>query len=293
MDLPIELARTLLAVVDEGTLEAAARTLHLTPSAVSQRIRALEERVGRVVLVRSKPARATEAGVPILRLARQLTVLEHEVLAELGALGPGAMATVPLAVNADSLDTWFMPAVLAAARRTPIAIELHRDDQERTADLLESGAVIAAVTARSEPVAGCVARPLGSMRYLPVAAPQLLERRFAAGGADWASAPVVDFDRRDELQSAYLSDLGVDPAAPPRHRVPTTPGYLAAVLGGLGWGLLPAAQASEPLASGRLVRLPGPERLVPMHWQQWRLRAEALDVVAEEVEAAALAALER
>src|SRR6478609_7327110 len=95
---PFELAETLAAVVDEGTLDAAARRLHVTPSAVSQRIKALEEQLGRLVLVRSKPVRPTDAGAAIVRLARQAALLEHDTLAALGAEEEdGAPMRVPLA----------------------------------------------------------------------------------------------------------------------------------------------------------------------------------------------------
>ncbi len=109
MRIPHELAETVAAVVDEGTLDAAARRLHITPSAVSQRIKTLEEQLGRVVLVRSKPARLTAAGTAVVRMARQIALLEHDTLAELGDdTGEGSRTTVPLAVNADSLATWFL-----------------------------------------------------------------------------------------------------------------------------------------------------------------------------------------
>src|SRR6187549_3934924 len=109
MRIPFELAETIAVVIDEGTLDAAARRLHITPSAVSQRIKTLEEQLGRVVLVRSKPARPTAAGAAVVRLARQTALLEHDALRDIGAdEGEGAVVTVPLAVNADSLATWFL-----------------------------------------------------------------------------------------------------------------------------------------------------------------------------------------
>ncbi|WP_316300635.1 LysR family transcriptional regulator, partial [Clavibacter michiganensis] len=116
MSIPLDLARTLATVVEEGTLDAAARRLHVTPSAVSQRLRALEDRVGRVVLVRSKPVRTTEAGDAIVRLARQLALLEHDALSAIGA-DDGSTASLPLAVNADSLATWFLPPLARVAAR--------------------------------------------------------------------------------------------------------------------------------------------------------------------------------
>jgi LysR family transcriptional regulator, chromosome initiation inhibitor len=285
MSIPLDLARTLATVVDAGTLDAAAGRLHITASAVSQRLRALEERVGRVVLVRSKPVRATEAGAAIVRLARQLALLEHDALAALGADSAATAPVVPLAVNADSLATWFLPPLAAVAERRGVAYELHRDDQDFTAGLLESGTVMAAVTSRAEPVAGCRVTPLGILRYEAVAAAGFAGRWFA-DGADAAAltrAPVVDFDRRDDLQSQWLSRRGVDAAAPPRHLVPASHDFAAAIGLGLGWGLLPRFQSEPGLATGRLVPLGGPPIDVPLYWQQWNLTSALLDDIAAAV----------
>ena len=179
MRIPIELAETVAAVIDEGTLDAAARRLHVTPSAVSQRIKALEEQLGRVVLVRSKPVRPTEAGAAVVRLARQVALLEHDVVAELGSDAgdtDGGTMSVPLAVNADSLATWFLEPLVRLGQRHPVVFELHRDDQDFTAGLLESGTVMGAVTSRATPVAGCRVSPLGAMRYEAVATPAFMKR---------------------------------------------------------------------------------------------------------------------
>ncbi|MEX8059325.1 LysR family transcriptional regulator ArgP [Microbacterium sp. 16-032] len=284
MSIPLDLARTLAIVVEEGTLDAAARRLHVTPSAVSQRVRALEDQLGRVVLVRSKPVRTTEAGDAVVRLARQLALLEHDALAAIGAEG-GAVASVPLAVNADSLATWFLPPLARVAERRAVVFDLHRDDQDFTAGLLESGTVMAAVTSREAPVAGCRVRPLGVLRYEAVATTSFAARWFASGVDVTAlsAAPVVDFDRRDDLQTQWLARRGVPAAAPPRHRVPASQDFATAVQLGLGWGLLPGFQSDAALSAGELVRLGDDPIDVPLYWQQWNLTSPLLDEVADEV----------
>jgi LysR family transcriptional regulator (chromosome initiation inhibitor) len=294
MSVPFDLARTLATVVEEGTLDAAARRLHITPSAVSQRIRALEDQLGRVVLVRSKPVRTTEAGDAVVRLARQLALLEHDALAAMGAEG-GSVASVPLAVNADSLATWFLPPLARVAARRAVVFDLHRDDQDFTAGLLESGTVMAAVTSRETPVAGCRVRRLGVLRYEAVATAGFAARWFAshaAADADagvlvdvdaLAVAPVVDFDRRDDLQTRWLARRGVVAAAPPRHRVPASQDFATAIELGLGWGLLPGFQSAAGLAAGALVRLGDDPVDVPLFWQQWNLTSPLLDEIADEI----------
>ncbi|SIS13657.1 LysR family transcriptional regulator ArgP [Microbacterium sp. RURRCA19A] len=284
MSIPLDLARTLAAVVDEGTLDAAARRLRITPSAVSQRLRALEDQLGRVVLVRSKPVRATAAGDAVVRLARQLALLEHDALTAIGADG-GAVASLPLAVNADSLATWFLPPLQRVAERHAVVFDLHRDDQDFTAGLLESGTVMAAVTSRAAPVAGCRVRRLGVLRYEAVAAASFSARWFPRGAdvGALADAPVVDFDRRDDLQTQWLASRGASVAEPPRHRVPASQDFATAVRLGLGWGLLPGFQSADGLADGSLVRLGGDPVDVPLFWQQWNLTSPLLDEVADEV----------
>ncbi len=290
MDIPFDLARTVAVAVDEGSLEAAARVLHITPSAVSQRIKSLEERLGRVLLERSRPVRATESGAAIVRLARQLALLEHDALT---AVSAGDKATQPtsigIAVNADSLATWFLPALAEVARKHPVAFDLHREDEEYTTTLLESGRVMGAVTSRATAVSGCLVRPLRNTRYRAVAEPGFVARWFADGvtAAALRRAPTINFDRRDEMQSAFLRTQGVK-APPPVHFVPASSEFAAAVRLGLGWGMLPDFQVGDSLQSGELVELaPGTATRVPLYWQQWNLRSELLDIVAEAVAAAA------
>lgn len=281
---PADLALTLAAVLDEGSLDAAARRLHITPSAVSQRIKTLEEHVGRVLLVRSKPVRPTDAAHAVIRYARQIALLEHETLAALGG-SDGALLTVPLAVNADSLATWFLAPLARVAARHPLVFDLHRDDQDFTAGLLESGTVVGAVTSRARPVAGCRVSALGTLRYDAVATPAYRGRWLADGvtAAALAAAPLIDFDRRDDLQSRWLAAHGVGAAGPPRHRVPASHDFATATTLGLGWALLPRFQSQDHLDAGRLVLLGEPSIDVPLYWQQWNLASDVLDAVAGEI----------
>jgi LysR family transcriptional regulator, chromosome initiation inhibitor len=291
MDIPLDLARTLAVVIDEGTFDAAARRLRLTPSAVSQRVKTLEQQLGRVLVVRSKPTRATDAGAAVVRLARQLALLEHDALAGFGLDAASDRPTsIALAVNADSMGTWFLPALARVAERHPIVFDLHRDDQDFTAGLLESGTVMGAVTSQATPVAGCLVRPLGVMRYEAVATPAFAARWSLEPGPGGraaihalAAAPLVDFDRRDDLQADFLHAQGVDPEVPPRHYVPASNDFAISIKLGLGWGMLPGFQSAAELERGELVRLGGAPIDVPLYWQQWNLRSPLLDAIADEL----------
>lgn len=285
MKIPPELAETLAVIVDEGTLEAAARRLGVTQPAVSQRLRALENIVGQVLLVRSRPVRATSAGEAVVRLARQIAHLEADAAVELGLASVDTRASLPIAVNSDSLSTWFLAPLVRLGERLPVVFDLHRDDQDHTVGLLEAGTVVAAVTSRATPIAGCRVTPLGAMRYRPMATPGFHARWFANGVTDAAleSAPLVDYDRRDDLQSRWLTARGVDPSRPPRHRVPASSEFADAVRCGLGWGQLLPFQADDGIASGALIPLDDSHVEVPLYWQQWTLRSALLDAVADEI----------
>lgn len=286
-----ELAATLAAVADEGTLDAASRALRITPSAVSQRVKTLEQHLGRILLVRTKPVRLTEAGESVVRLARQIALLEQDALTGLGVDDgvPTSRPVIPLAVNADSMATWFLPPLARLAERHGIDFDLHRDDQNFTARLLESGDVMAAVTSESAPVAGCSVSSLGVLEYRAAAAPGYAQRWFPGGvTADaLATAPFVDFDRRDTLQHEWLRTQGVSPEGIPRHYVPASHDYARAVELGLGWGMVPAVQEADGL-----VYLGAPALRVQLYWQQWNLRSALLDTIAAEIAAEARSVLQ-
>lgn len=291
MKVPPDLAQTLLATVEHGSLDAAARVLHLTPSAVSQRLAALERITGQVLLVRSRPVRATAAGEAVVRYARQIEHLDADVAADLG-IDHATRVDLPIAVSADALATWLLPALARATSELDLTVDLRREDEAFTTELLVEGAVVAAVTTRSSPVPGCSVTALGAMTYRAVATPGFVERWLPRGidGAALAVAPVVDFDRRDDLQSRWLLAVGADPAAPPRHRIPSSGEFAGAIAAGMGWGLLPAAQRMP--WGERLVQIGGPELAVALYWQQWRARSTWLDALAAAVIAAAREALD-
>lgn len=267
--------RALVAVVDEGTFEAAADLLRVTPSAVSQRIKALEASTGQVLVRRRVPCTATDAGVVLLRMARQVQALEAEASAALGT-SAASRASLPVAVNADSLATWFVPVLGEAAEWPDTTLDLHVEDQGFSSQLLRQGDVMGAVTSDPVPVNGCRVELLGLMRYVPVASAGL-QARFAKGNSvDWAAMPVLKFNAKDNLQRGLLDAKGVD-TAPPTHTIPSSEAFLAAIQAGLGWGMLPELQLGDALAEGTLVLLrKDAHEDVPLYWQSWTLDSERL-----------------
>jgi LysR family transcriptional regulator (chromosome initiation inhibitor) len=271
----------LVAIADHGTFEAAARALHVTPSAVSQRIRALEREVGQVVVRRGTPCEPTAAGAALVRLGRQTRLLDDEARAALAE--DTGRVEITVAVNADSLATWFRDVLAEVGHRDDLALRLVVEDQAHSAELLRSGDALAAVTSDPRPVQGCRSAHLGFLRYRPAAAPELAERFRRGRGTDWQRMPVVVFNAKDELQHAFLTERGV--VAPDVvHLVPTSADFHEAVRLGLGWGMLPEPQLLPDLESGRLVTLAGrAHHDVHLHWQRWRIESAALHDLTDAV----------
>lgn len=286
----------LAAVVREGSFERAARALHVTPSAVSQRIRQLEERVGCALVVRDQPCRPTPTGRRLCQHADRVRLLENDLKDALPALDPQGQVRVslPIAVNADSLATWLAPAIARFAAGQPVLMEVAVDDQDHTGAWLRSGEVVAAVTGVARPAAGCDSRALGAMRYLAAASPDFMRRYFAegVGAGSLAQAPSLVFNTKDELQARWARRLCHRHVELPRHTLPSSEAFVAASLAGMGWGMHPQALIARHLADGSLVELMADTPLdVPLYWQHARAASRLLDELSAAVMAAAGEAL--
>jgi LysR family transcriptional regulator (chromosome initiation inhibitor) len=292
----LEHLRTFAAVVEEGTLEAAARNLHVTPSAISQRLKAMEDAAGQILLQRTSPVRPTPAGEAVLRFALQVRQLEGDARQELGGGQSATGAPIPLVVNADSLSTWFLPALASLPGEPGVCFELRREDEQHSTRQLRTGAVMAAVTATPEPVPGCSVEPLGSLRYRAVASPAYVRRWWPDGPGLVAGSrsPVVDFDRKDDLQAGFFRALTGTDLAAPRHYVPSSAEFAQAIRLGLGWGLLPEQHCLAGLGSGDLVELaPDNPVDVALYWQRWKIDSPVLNQLSAAVREAASSQLRR
>ena len=286
----------LAAVVREGSFERAARALHVTPSAISQRIRLLEERAGCALVVRGQPCQPTDTGRRMCQHMDRVRLLEQELNDALPALAPegGARVALPVAVNADSLATWFAPALAAYAADAPVLMAVSVDDQDHTAEWLRTGAVLAAVTSAARPATGCNSWPLGVMRYLAAASPAFVSRHFAGGvgAGSLALAPSLLFNTKDELQAGWVRRLCHRHVELPRHTLPSSHAFVTAALAGMGWGMFPQGMIAPHLADGSLVELvPGTPLDVPLYWQTARAASGLLDGLTRQLAAAARDAL--
>jgi LysR family transcriptional regulator, chromosome initiation inhibitor len=286
---PAQLA-ALAAVHRRGAFDLAAVDLHVTPSAISQRIKALEERAGTLLIRRGNPCRATEAGLRLIRHHDEIALMERTLALDLPSLSPGA-ATLRIAVNADSLATWVLPALAATEG---FLFDLVIDDQDVSQEWLRRGDVAAAITAHSGPLQGCDTLPLGRLRYRATASPGYLAGWFPDGvtPAALSRAPTITFSESDRLQTLWASARGMTRAALPTHRMASSQAFVEACRLGLGWAMNPEPLVTDDLAAGTLCELVAGTPLdVPLNWQFTRLAAPALAPLTEAIRKAATATL--
>lgn len=288
---PAQLA-ALAAVHRRGSFDAAAAALGVTASAISQRVKAMEDRVGAVLIHRARPCTATAAGLRLIRHHDEVAALETALAGDL-RLGQAGPVTLRLAVNADSLATWVMPAL---AQVDGVLFDLVIDDQAHSQDWLRRGEVAAAITSHPGPLQGCDTVALGALRYHATASPGFVARWLGQGvtPATMAQAPALVFNDKDKLQAEWLAHVLGPGAVPvfPAHRIASAQGFVDAALAGLGWGMNPAGLVAGHLAAGRLVELvPGAVLEVPLFWQFARLSAPVLAPVTQALRQAAAGAL--
>lgn len=291
--------RALAAVVREGSFERAAVALSVTPSAVSQRIKTLEARMGRLLVQRTVPAVATADGQVLVQLAEHTALLEHDALSRLGVDEEDDLphVSISVAVNHDSLETWFVQAAALFSARTRATLDLQSEDQDHTASLLRNGAVLGAVTTLADAVQGCRIHPLGCMRYVATCSPEFHASHFAQGviAHALAVAPVLVFNRKDALQARFARKvMGEGPWQPPVWWLPSSRAFVQATLAGLGWTMNPLPLVQHELDTGRLVPLRARAyEDVPLYWQHWRVHSQAMDALTQSVLTAAASLVRR
>lgn len=288
----------LAAVIREGTFERAAAALGHTPSAISQRVRGLEDRLGAVLVHRGQPCQPTELGRKLCDHVNRVRLLEQDLDPLLGSSERGMknVATVPVAVNADSMATWFIKALSNFGCEATAALDLKLDDEGHTADRLRSGEVLAAVSANPAPIPGCKTIALGALTYAACASSDFMERHFEKSFSieKLVAAPSLRFDRRDLLQDRWLHEVHRAKPGKIVHWVPSTHGFLDLALAGVGWGMHPTELVQPHLNSGRLIELPPAVRIgVALYWTVARLHADTLARLTQAVQRAAATVLQQ
>ncbi|WP_117190553.1 LysR family transcriptional regulator ArgP [Rhizobium terrae] len=282
--------KAVAAVVETGSFEKAAARLNVTPSAVSQRVKQLEERLGTVLIARGSPCAATEKGEWLCRHIEHVGMLEAELFTHLPALAETGAAeqtvTLHIAANADSLGTWFLEAIASFARSSNYMLHVAVDDQDHTADWLRQGRVTAAVTGLGKAVQGCRVSSLGALRYHATASPDFFARYFRDGVTleALARAPAITFNQKDQLQAQWVRQNFGRTTRHPTHWLPSTQAFVDASLAGMGWGMNPINLVRDHLRSGRLLELlPDTPLDIPLFWQINRLTADRLSNLTRQI----------
>ncbi|KQT12255.1 LysR family transcriptional regulator ArgP [Ramlibacter sp. Leaf400] len=290
----------LAAIVEEGGFERAARRLSVTQSAVSQRLRALEAQVGTVLIVRSRPLRPTAAGQLLLKHTRQLRLLRADLERDLHELAPSSAAglreeeRVSIAVNADSIATWALPA-LGELVRQGLPLEVITDDQDFTHEWLREGQVLGCVTTVRQALRGCRVAGLGAMAYIAIAAPAYLEANAPRGltAHNFHELPFIAFNRKDDMQREFVAKaFGLRRVSLRQVFVPSSEGQVRAVLAGWGLAVVPRLLVEGLLEQGQLVNvLPAHAPAIQLYWHCWNLESEVLDTLTKALQATAGRAL--
>ena len=276
--------QALAKVIETESFELAAGQLFVSQSAISQRIKQLEQQVGQPLLIRNSPPQLTALGKRLMHFYRQASLLEAEVFDSEQLLPQ----TLPIAINADSLSTWFFPAVADFVKQAQVLLELRVDDQDQTLKLLQAGEVTGAISAEPLAPGGCDSVKLGGMTYHCVCTPAFRDTYFAKGPSKQAflQAPALHYSPKDQLQSNYLArHLKVAPTSYPFHQIPSTESYLDFILRGLAWGIVPELQCQTHLTSGTLIKL-DPKRpiTVDLYWHTWTLQPELLKGFSQQLQ---------
>lgn len=300
--------QALLAVHSEGSFQGAARLLNVTPAAVTLRIKALESTVGSLVLIRGKTARLTPQGQAIVSYAQRARLLEDELMRTLSldarSYRGARWSSLRVAINADSLATWFLPGAADDLRRQHLLLDIVIDDQDHTHESLANGEVVGCVTTLARPMKGCVAEPLGVMRYQGLAHPDLIARCQLKSGRvsvhRLLGEPAIIFNRKDAMHDRFVQrHLGLRQPSYPKYFVPALDAFERAIELGMGWGVVPKpvdADLEQPLRpahiSGRMQEvIPGAEIEVSLYWQHWERESEPATRLTQAVKAAARAYL--
>jgi len=275
-----KLMEALAYVVRNGGFDKAAGRLNLSQSAVSQRVRLLEDQTGQILLARTTPPRATPAGRRMLKHYQQVTRLEGDLFNDLNPAPTRQFSMISVGVNADSLATWFLDAVIPLLKDARVLIDVIVDDQERTHRFLRNGDVSGCIGTADHPIQGCSKTYLGRMDYRLTATVAFKKKWFPQGltRKSVGVAPALMFNRKDDLHNKMLNQLFEHPPSQlPAHYLPSSEKYVGFITSGLAYGLIPESQCREHLDSGRLIDLtPEYSVKVKLYWHCWNLNSPLL-----------------
>lgn len=281
-----KLLEALALVIEEGGFEKAAQRLHLTQSAVSQRVKMIEESTGQILVTRTLPPLATDAGLTLLAHYRKVKLLEDDLAPETFRPPASLPTTLAVGVNADSLATWFLDAAADIAEKHNFIFDIHVDDQEQTQKLLQNGQVCSCISTYPKQLQGCRVERLGSVEYGLYCTPHFAEKWFSSGfGWDTLQmAPTIRFNRQDNLNTLFFQRLfGTEPRSLPTFYVPSSEKFVDCVLRSLCYGIIPAQQSKPLSGNGLLIDLaPASKIEIDLYFHCWNLKSKTLEIFTRE-----------
>ncbi|TMM47486.1 ArgP/LysG family DNA-binding transcriptional regulator [Colwellia ponticola] len=270
-----KLLAALAEVIELQSFELAAQKLFISQSAVSQRIKALEEHVGQPVLIRNQPIVATIAGEQLLSHFKKVKQLEHELVPLLSPDTPIKPMKVALAVNADSIATWFIDAITPVLKNYLVELNLIIEHEERTLDKLRSGQAIGAVSVIEKPLKGYRSFKLGEMQYCLVASKGFAQKYFPDGVSrrSLKMAPAISYDHKDDMHVRYIAKhFNLAASEYYCHSVRSSEAFVELVKQGVAYCLLPKLQIEQELKTGQLISLcPDKDLVETLYWHSWVL----------------------
>ena len=277
--LDYKLIEALAMVAREGGFDKAANVLHITQSAVSQRVKLLEETMGQVLITRTTPPQTTAAGQRLLKHYLQVKRLEDDLDGEIDGSANKGFTSIAAGINADSLAFWFVEALFPLLFKDKVLLDIRVHDQDQTHRLLKDGEVMACISTQEQPMQGCRAEYLGRMNYRMMATPEFASEWFPGGITleDVRRAPAIIFDRQDELHHKLLNQSLGEPVSFPTHYVPSVEKFADFITMGLAYGMLPDQQSSPLINAGKVLDLsPNCHVSVKLYWHCWNLKSAVL-----------------
>jgi LysR family transcriptional regulator (chromosome initiation inhibitor) len=286
MKLDYKQLHALHVIIEQQSFERAAQVLCISQSAVSQRIKHLEEQLAQPVLIRSQPIIATDIGKKLLKHYKQVNQLESALIPEISASSAEHPLSMSIAINADSLATWFIPALAPLLKQYPIELNLHIRDEARTLEKVKSGEAFGAVSQNEQPLSGCECTKLGEMNYVLVATPAFAATYLPDGIARQAllHAPAVSFDHKDDMHITFIErHFNLSGGSYPCHTVRSSEAFVAMACAGVAYCLIPELQIKAELASGQLIKLTDIQLTQPLYWHRWLLLKGVYKQVSEQI----------
>jgi len=281
-----KLLQALSAVINEGGFEKGSLKLFISQSAISQRIKTLEDEVGAVLITRTNPPKPTDAGKILLTHFNRVLQLEEDVEKEMGH-GHKEYSTIPVGINADSLETWFMDTINDFIKKNDVLLDLKVDDQDQTKKMLKNGEVQGCISSDPSPIQGCTVKTVGVLNYFLLSTPEYKEKWFPNGVTKESAeiAPIVIFSKFDELHYNYFKKiLGFSPQFKNIHYLPSVNGFVDFILNSHACGMLPDIQSSRLIEQGKMVKIIADTHLSVTHyWHSWNIESKILRKLGETI----------